>query len=166
MNAFGMAGEELHGIMGYVLLSHYRMEIDLKRDYLVWTRLNFKPDPPVSLGIKEADPTGMEKLGGLMEGLALFMPKKPAPAPRGFLGVELEQKGDDVVVKNVLKKSPADAAKLQAGDRITEVQELPVFTTGDFFRHTARILAGETVRLTVLRGAAKKEITITVGEGL
>jgi hypothetical protein len=168
MNAFGMAGDELHGIIGYSVLSHYRMEFDFKRDAMVWTRLDFKPLAPIPLGIKNADPTGMEKLGGLMEAMALLMGKKPPPppAPRGFLGVELAEKNGDVVASKVLEKSPAAAAGLKAGDRIREVQGHAVFAPPDVLRHVARVKAGQTVRLSVRRGDEKKEITITAGEGL
>src|SRR5947209_13097496 len=36
MNAFGMAGEELHGMVGYTVLSHFKMEIDLTRPKMTW----------------------------------------------------------------------------------------------------------------------------------
>src|SRR5207245_2497221 len=50
MNAMGMAGTELHGMMGYTVLAHYRMEIDLRKDKMTWTWLDYKPATPVSLG--------------------------------------------------------------------------------------------------------------------
>ena len=37
MNGLGLAGVELHGIIGYNVLAHYRMEIDLTRDKMIWT---------------------------------------------------------------------------------------------------------------------------------
>jgi hypothetical protein len=168
MNAFGMPGAELHGIIGYAMLSHYRMEFDFTRDRMVWTRLDFKPPALVRLDIKEADPTGMEKIGGLMQALAILMGKREPPKqePRGFLGVALEQKGGDVLVKSVLPNSPAAAAGLQAGDCITQVNGFAVGRSSDVLRHAAGVTAGEAVRLTVMRGQETKEFKVTAGEGL
>jgi hypothetical protein len=166
MNALGMAGAELHGIIGYTLLSHYRMEIDFTRDKMAWTRLDYKPPQPVPLGIK-ADKS-MSALGAFMEALALLMGKKtpPTPTPRGFLGVELEEEDGDVLVKAVLPRGPAAAAGLKAGDRIREVQGKQASTISSVLRHAAEVTAGQAVRLTILRGEERQEIKITAGEGL
>src|SRR5262249_16376341 len=63
MNAFGMPGAELHGIIGYTMLANYKMEFDFTRDKMAWTRLDFKPPAPVPLGLdkkKDGDPTGLD----------------------------------------------------------------------------------------------------------
>jgi hypothetical protein len=170
MNAFGMAGEELHGMIGYTVLAHYKLEIDFTRDKMVWTQLNYEPKQPVPLGLKGQDPgqKQLEELGGFMKALAFLMGKKPGPPPlpRGFLGVELAEKDGAVTVTKVLKKTPADQAGLLKGDRISEVQGEAVRTSADVLRRAARVTAGQTVRLTILRGEDKKEITVTAGEGL
>jgi hypothetical protein len=170
MNAFGMAGEELHGMIGYTVLAHYKMEIDFTRDKMVWTQLNYQPAQPVPLGLKGQDPgqKQLEELGGFMKAMAFLMGKKPGPPPlpRGFLGVELGEQSGAVVVRKVLTKTPAAAAGLQKGDRISEVQGEAVRTSADVLRLAARVTAGQTVRLTILRGEDKQEITVTAGEGL
>jgi hypothetical protein len=170
MNAFGMAGEELHGMIGYTVLAHYKMEIDFTRDKMVWTQLNYKPAQPVPLGLKDQDPgqKQLEELGGFMKAMAFLMGKKPGPPPlpRGFLGVELSEKKGVVTVRKVLKKTPAAEAGLLKGDCIREVQGEAVKTSADVLRLTARVTAGQTVRLTIQRGEDTKEITVTAGEGL
>ncbi|MCI0463102.1 MAG: PDZ domain-containing protein [Gemmataceae bacterium] len=171
MNAFGMPGAELHGIIGYTLLANYKMEIDLTRDKMAWTRLDFKPPAPKPLLDKkpkkdEKDPLG--DLGGLLEALALLMGKPAVKPPgiRGFLGIELDEKDGAVMVKSVLPKSPAAEAGLKAGDRIREVASEEVNSRADVLRLTARVRAGNSVNLAITRGNDKQEITITTGEGL
>ncbi|MCC6417123.1 MAG: PDZ domain-containing protein [Gemmataceae bacterium] len=170
MNALGMPGEELHGIIGYTLLANYKLELDFTRDKMTWTRLDFKPAAPKSLGLKkdDGDPTGLEQVGGMMEALAILMGRKKAPEPdvRGFLGVELAEKDDAVFVKAVLPRSPAKKAGLKAGDRISAVQGKDVSTSDDVLYRAARVTAGQPVRLKVERGSERKEITVTAGEGL
>ena len=46
MNGMGLAGLEIHGLMGYQLLAKYRMEIDFTRDKMTWTELDYKPACP------------------------------------------------------------------------------------------------------------------------
>src|SRR5438270_9015267 len=52
MNALGLAGCELHGVIGYDLLARYRIDIDFTSDKLTFTPLNWTPKPPMSVGGK------------------------------------------------------------------------------------------------------------------
>src|SRR5437588_7485958 len=52
MNGMGLAGVQLHGMIGYNLLAKYRLEIDFTKDKMAWTPLAFKPPPPLGLGGK------------------------------------------------------------------------------------------------------------------
>src|SRR5207253_600326 len=125
------------------------------KDKMVWTPLaDFDPEAPKGMGGKGGDSGGMEIIGSIMKGLGAFLGKKATPdvAARGFLGVELEQKGDDaVIVKNVLEKSPADKAGIKAGDRITKVKGRTVENIDDVERFVKKLRADEVVALTVLR---------------
>src|SRR5207249_11448573 len=71
MNGMGMAGVELHGILGYTVLAHFRMEFDFTRDKMTWTRLAFEPPPPQPVGGK--GPQELEAIGGLMKAVAFLM---------------------------------------------------------------------------------------------
>ncbi len=169
MNAMGMPGEELHGMIGYTLLAHYRIELDLTRNRMVWTELDFKPPPPVRLGpVKDANQEQLEGMGAFMKAAAVLYGFKPAvpPSPRGFLGVELAEKDGAVTIKAVLPKTPAAKAGLRAGDRVEEVQGKEVKRSADVLRHAARATAGQTVHFTVRRGEKTLELKVTAGEGL
>src|SRR5438067_339908 len=107
MNAMGMAGAELHGMMGYTVLAHYRMDIDLRKDKMTWTWLDYEPPQPEKLGIgKNKAISELDNLGGFMKAYAKLMGLKPPPppSPRGFLGVELSEANGAVIVKAVLAK--------------------------------------------------------------
>jgi len=168
MNAMGMPGAELHGIIGYTLLAHYKMEFDFTRDKMAWTRLDFKPAQPQSLGMKGGAPGGLDTIGSFMKALAVLMGKKPAPEPRprGFVGIELDDKDGAATVKSVLDKSPAATAGLKAGDRVTAVEGKEVAASADLLKQVAAVTSGQTVRLTIQRGGERMEITVTAGEGL
>jgi serine protease DegQ len=170
MNGMGLAGAELHGVIGYNILAKYKMEIDFTKDKMVWTPLaDFDPEAPKGMGGKGGGSGGMEIIGSIMKGLGAFLGKKATPdvATRGFLGVELEQKGDDaVMVKNVLEKSPADKAGIKAGDRITKVKGRTVENIDDVERFVKKLQADEPVALTVLRDKETKVIRFNTGEGL
>ena len=57
MNGLGLAGVELHGVIGYNVLARYRIEYDFTRHKLAWTKLDFEP-PPDRLGRRTAAPAG------------------------------------------------------------------------------------------------------------
>jgi hypothetical protein len=169
MNALGLAGAELHGILGYSLLAHYRIEFDFTRDKLAWTKLDFKPPLPQPLGKKKgATPPDLGTIGALMKILGALLGKQPEPqlVPRGYLGVELAEAGGVVTVTAVLERSPAARAGLRAGDRLDLVQGKDIESLADVRRHTARLTPGQAVRLTVRRGDREHEVTVTAGEGL
>jgi hypothetical protein len=169
MNAMGFPGYELHGIIGYTLLSHYKVEYDFTADRLAWTRLDFKPPAPEPIGAKEDKAkTGLDNLGPFMEAMAILMgkTKRTPPEPRGFFGFQVEDKGGAAVVKGVLADGPAARAGIKAGDRITQVGTKEVQTAAEVLRQVAEVTAGATVSFIVQRGDARQEITVTAGEGL
>lgn len=168
MNGMGLAGVELHGILGYMLLAKYRIEFDFTKDKLTWTPLDFKPPPPEGIQGKGNPTAGLEIVGSLMKLLGALSGMKPAapPVPRGFVGLELADTKDGVEIKAVIAKGPAADAGLQAGDRLVAIGGKEIKTYADAQKQTARVLAGQEVRLTFLRDGNKKEIKITAGEGL
>jgi hypothetical protein len=169
MNALGFAGVQLHGILGYTMLARYRIQFDLTRDKLAWTKLNFHPPAPQPLGNKKGkEPPDLGAIAALMKVLAVFVGRQPEPlrVPRGYLGIELAEKDGAVMIKAVLAKGPAAMAGLRPGDRIERIQGKAVESLADLRRHTVRLTAGQAVRLTVHRGEQTREITVTAGEGL
>ncbi len=167
MNGMGLAGVELHGLLGYSVIAKYKMEFDFTRDQLKWKPLAFNPPPPQPIGVKGAT-AGLEMMAGLMKVLTFLSGIKPAPppVPRGFFGMEMEEKDKIVRVTAVLKESPAATAKLEKGDRIAEIDGVKIESIADVRRKVAPLLPGQSLRVSVQRGAETKDLKITAGEGL
>jgi hypothetical protein len=168
MNGLGMAGVELHGMIGYDILARYRMEIDFTRDKMVWTPLDFKPKEMKSLGGKGRDPGGLDLLGGILKSFGRMLGTQASPPVklRGFLGVELKDGEENAIVQSVLAEGPAGKAGLKAGDVILRVQDRGVYDTGDVQRVVGKLNPGDDLKLTVQRGKDKMTIAVKLGEGL
>ncbi len=168
MNGLGLAGAELHGIIGYSVLARYRMEIDFTRDKMTWTGLDFTPKPPAGMGGRGGGAGGLEVLGSVMKLLGTLAGTKATPdvAPRGFLGLDVADGDDNPVVRSVLAEGPAARAGVKAGDVITHVAGRRVVDNDDVVRRTKNLTAGSPVKLKVKRGDETKELTVTTAEGL
>jgi len=167
MNGLGLAGAELHGIIGYTELARFKMEFDFTRDRLFWTPLEFNPPPPVGIDGKGGQ-GGLEMIGTLMKFMgALSGMKLPdPPTPRGFLGLWFDGKKDAATIRAVFKDSPAAQAKLMPGDRILEINGSKVKDLAAAHRLTARVLPGDEVQLKIQRGEKEIEATLKAGIGL
>ncbi|HZW29970.1 MAG TPA: PDZ domain-containing protein [Isosphaeraceae bacterium] len=183
MNALGIAGASIDGILGFTILARYRLEIDLTRDRMTWTRLDSEPrDPPVpphKPGEPPRAPAGVQALsalGPLAKGLAFLMGKQPEEQrhSRGFLGLEWSERVDggrtSVQVRRVLKGSPAAKAGLEPGDRILRIEGREVPGLKEARAALAEVQPGDTVAVVVRRGsgadAREPRLTLTAGEGL
>lgn len=170
MNAMGLAGVELHGVIGYNILARYRIQYDFNEPKLVWTPVNF--DVPAPKRISDADKKGsqggLELIGELMKFMAAFGGIKPnyAMAPRGFLGAELDPSAKELVVKSVVPDGPAALAGLKAGDRIQTAQSKDVDTPSELLEAVKKLPEGAVLKLKVKRGNDTKEFAITLGKGL
>jgi S1-C subfamily serine protease len=146
------------------------MEFDFTRDKMTWTRLNFDPGLPKAINRKGRAEASLDAIGSFMKVLALLLEKKP-PArviPRGFLGIELApaEKGEGVLIRGVLAKSPAAQAGLQPGDVITEFQGGKVSSIEEVQENAARLRRGQMARFTVHRKGMEQKIVVKAGEGL
>lgn len=95
---------------------------------------------------------------------------------RGWLGVgiqsltpELAEKfgvepGRGVLVNEVFKNDPADAAGIQPGDIIVAVQGTPIETPKQLSRLVAQFGPGETVHITVVRDGRSLTFPVAMGE--
>jgi serine protease DegQ len=166
-NQLGLIGLPIHGLIGYDLLARYRIELDLTKSKMTWTRLDFQPPAASGVGKKSSDPAEIDALAGILKMAGSLLGKTSAEEkPRGFLGVELADANGAPTVKTVLARSPAAMAGLQVDDRITHIQEQPVQTSADLLRLAAKLTAGETVTLKVERGRKSETIAIKLGGGL
>ena len=169
MNGMGLAGLEVHGMIGYNVLAKYRMEFDFTRDKLVWTELDYTPVSPFKLKGKGGGGSGgLEAMGQVMKWIGGFLGRKAAPevALRGFFGMTLVDGDDHPRVEALLEAGPAGAAGLKVGDVVTHVQGREVDDVSDVVRLTRRMPPGTPVKLSVQRGKEKKEITFKTAEGI
>jgi Do/DeqQ family serine protease len=95
---------------------------------------------------------------------------------RGWLGVAIQDITDElassfgvreregVIVADVMKGSPAEAAGLRAGDVVVEVNGVRIREVPDLQRRVAGLAPGERVRVVVVRDGARQPATVTVGE--
>jgi hypothetical protein len=166
MNQMGLAGAELHGVLGYNLLARYKIEIDFNRNKMVWTRLNgFEPEMPQRMGGKA--PANLNAMGGLVKMVAALMGKKEAAELRlgGFLGVELVEKEGGLIVEQVIDQSPAAEAGLRKGDRLSKLQDQELKTMGDLEKLAGKLAVGDSVQITVIRDNQEKQLAAKLGKG-
>jgi hypothetical protein len=167
MNGMGLAGVELHGVVGYNLLARFRITYDFTADKLAFVPLDFDPPAPKGIGGKGGH-GGLEITATLMKVFAGFLGVKPnfEVKSAGFLGVEWEEQKDGLFVKSVLKGSPADEAGLKAGDKLESVKNANVDTADGVKRAVAKAAVGESLKVTVTRVGEKKTFTVELGKGL
>jgi hypothetical protein len=168
MNGMGLAGAQLHGILGYNVLARFRMELDFTRDKMAWTELDFTPPPPIGLGGPGGAPGGLDAFGFILKVVGALLGRKAEPdvEQRGLLGIVLADAEGAVTVQTVLPRSPAAQAGLKPGDRINRFHGQPVKSSADIHRLAARLTFEDTVEVTVVRGGQHHQLTIKVGEGL
>ena len=168
MNGLGLAGAELHGMIGYNVLARYRIELDFTKDKMTWTELDFDPPPPKGLEGAKGGPPELNAMGAMLKlfGGLLGKRAKPEVVARGFLGMELAESDGKVAVKTVLEKGPADRAGVKAGDRISRFNGEKVEDGAGLLKLAAALTAGNEVKLTVIRGEKQQDVTVKAGEGL
>lgn len=171
MNGMGLAGAELHGVIGYNLLAQYRMTFDFTKNKMVWTKIDWVPKAPMGLGGgQRGGQGGMEIFGTIMKMVGSFLGRKANPdlVPQGFLGIEVREEEGLVYVKKVMEGSPAAEAGLKEGDLIRRFGRRSVYGIDGLQSFMKKAQAGKKIKLRVVRGADKEtvELNVTVGEGL
>jgi hypothetical protein len=174
MNALGLPGASIDGILGFTILARFRLEIDPTRDRMTWTRLDFEPKEPVIPKRRPGDQPppevqAMNLLGPLAKGLAFLTGgKQPEEQlhPRGFLGLELEENAGAVRVARVFPGTPAAKAGVQAGDRLVRLKGHDVKSPKSAREAVSDVRPGDRVPLLVRRGSESVDLTLVAGEGL
>ncbi|MBI2607010.1 MAG: trypsin-like peptidase domain-containing protein [Deltaproteobacteria bacterium] len=101
--------------------------------------------------------------------------KTKGKVERGYIGVNVDELRPDLakslkldeglrapIVTHVVPGQPADKAKLQAYDVITEVAGKPVRTPGDLVSSITNIPVGEKAKIKVFRSGKEMELSVTV----
>jgi len=174
MNALGLPGASIDGILGFTILAKFKLEIDPSKDRMTWTRLDFNPaDPPVPRDDDGPPPVEMQlmnALGPVAKGLAFLMGKQPEEVRvnRGFLGLTwAEGEGGAVRVVRVLPGSPAEAAGVRPGDVLRKLGGKAVDGLESARALTAGVRPGDSVAVVVERaGGEMSTLNLTAGEGL
>ena len=126
--------------------------------------------PQIGQGIGFAVPINMAK--ALLPQL-----KEKGKVIRGFLGVSVSELTPDLMqgfglppgtkgalVQNVVPKSPAAKAGVQAGDLIVALNGKPVESSGALTRAVALIAPGKNADLTIQRGKEKRQVSAKVAQ--
>lgn len=124
LNGMALAGVELHGMLGYNVLAQFEMEIDMTKDRMKWTKLNWTPPDPFGLGSRgnSSGSSGLELVGSAMAGLGnITGSKSKLTLVPGINGLVLVQDGDSIKVSEALKGSVAQTAGLQKGDLLLQI---------------------------------------------
>jgi serine protease Do len=172
MNALGLPGVKIDGLLGYTMLARYKVELDPTKDRMVWTRLDFEPrEPFIPKGAIAKQAPGelaaMNMLGPLAKGLSFLVGKQEPDLllPRGFLGVALEPGNGPAKVAGVLEGSAAAKAGLKAGDVLTKIGDKSVDSAKAAHAAVALFRPGSKVELRVQRGDRTIELNVVAGEG-
>jgi hypothetical protein len=181
MNALGLPGASIDGILGFTVLARFRMELDPTRDRMTWTRLDYRPgEPPVPRRVPGDRPPAevrtMNLLGPLAKLLALATGGRQPEDQlhgRGVLGLELaEDAAGGVRVADVLAGSPAARAGVRPGDRLVRILDREVTGIPSARDAVAAVRPDDRVVLVVRRavgaeaGAEELTLTATAVEGL
>jgi hypothetical protein len=177
MNALGLPGASIDGILGFTALARFRLELDPTRDRMTWTRLDFEPKDPfvprAARGAQASSGGALNALGPVAKIAAALMGRQPEEerVPRGYLGLELEGgDGAGARVTRVLEGSPAAKAGLRKGDRLLRVGDHAVKSSKDAHAAVAAVRPGDEIVLAIGRdrdggGQDERSLTLTAGEG-
>jgi PDZ domain/Aspartyl protease len=171
MNALGLPGASIDGILGFNVLARFRVVLDPTQDRMTWTRLDFEPKdlefapPPPGQG-PPPEVQMMGVMGLVAKMMATMVGRQPEEQlhPGGCLGLELADADGEVRVAGVLADSPAAAAEILPGDRLLRVLGRDVRDVAAALRAAEAIRPGDRVQLTVRRDAQTRELTVVAGE--
>jgi serine protease DegQ len=167
MNGLGLAGVEIHGLVGYPILSQFRVTYDYAQPKLTWTKLDTETEELPRRPLRGGAPGGLDALGSVMKTVGKIFGMGPPSKlePRGFVGFSVIEKDDQLLVDQVVGNGPADFAHLKANDILESVNDKPVNTESGLRIALAEIRAAEKIILAVKRGEKQETITIITGRG-
>jgi hypothetical protein len=183
MNALGLPGTSIDGILGFTILARFRLEIDPTQDRMTWTRLDYEPSdlpaPDRKAGEQKGGPPevqAMNALGPIAKGIAFLIGRQPEEErhPRGFLGVEWSQELDggrlQLYIRRVLPGSAAAKAGLEPGDLLLRIKGQPLGGVKEARTILGGLEPGNTISLLIRRGSAtgprELKVELTARDGL
>ena len=172
MNALGLPGAKIDGILGFTILARFRLEMDPTLDRMTWTKLDYAPpDPPTPpKGAKQDLPAEMQIMqaaGPMMKFASIFLGKQPEEqlSPRGFLGLELKEVDDGVNLAAIAPGSPAERAGLKPGDSLIRLAGKRIGTRKAAHEAVKETKIGDKVAVVLRRNGETIDATLTASEG-
>lgn len=149
----GDSGGPLFDLEGKVVGIHSSISMDL----------SFNRDAPVNAAKADWDKLLAGERWGSLRGDADEDEQGPGNPRRAVLGAVLNSSSDDgVILMEVRPNSPAAAAGLQAGDRITKFAGAPVKTAAQLRAILAKQRPGKKVALAYQRGEQSAKASLTL----
>lgn len=146
-----IAGGELDGIVGFSFFARFETTIDYQAGKLGLTPIDYRPAPL------------MERLQGMMGDRLRTGGRSILPRPI-LLGLELE--GNTAVVRSVVRGGAAEAAGLEPGDRIVELDGRWIESGRDVLEVLRLLAPGETVSCKIRRADAEIALKLKVRNGI
>lgn len=172
MNALGLPGVSIDGILGFNALARFRIEMDPTKDRMTWTRLDYEPKlPAVPRNADDRVPASvkaMSLIGPFAKVMAFFVGKQPETEyiVRGRLGIEFEPGASPLRVAAVQPDSPAAKGGLLAGDEVVSIGGESVKTPAEARKAAESARAGKKVAVAVVRGGERKVVELVAEDGL
>jgi hypothetical protein len=163
LNGRRMCGIRIDGILGYPVMARYKIELDVRKPYMIWTPLDFHP--PVARNsnprpqVSSIDPPQLPAIYAVARPDSLLgdLRNNPPPPLPAYVGVEL----DGVAIAAIVKGSPAEKAGLKVGDVVTDIGLQPIRSADDIRKASPNLAAGRPVEIKVRRGAQPLAVTVT-----
>lgn len=167
MNGLGLAGTEIHGLVGFPILSQFRITYDYSHPKLTWKKVDSEHEELPRRPLRGGAPGGLDALGSLMKTVGKFfgMGPAPKPEPRGFLGFQCGERDGKVVVIDVVPGGPADVAGMKPDDRIDSVNEKAIDAETGLKKALDNVRPDEKVTIEIQRGENKQTLSIICGRG-
>jgi len=167
MNGLGLAGVEIHGLVGFPILSQFRITYDYAQPKLTWTKVEADLEELPKRSLRGGAPGGLDALGSVMKtvGKLFGMGPPPKPEPRGFLGFGAAMKDDRLMITQIIATGPADHAGLKVEDVVEPVNDRKVDSEAALRKALSNVRPEEKIGLGILRNAQPQTITITCGRG-
>jgi membrane-associated protease RseP (regulator of RpoE activity) len=172
MNALGLPGHSIDGILGFTMLARYRITIDPTADRMTWTRLDYEPKEPfIPRGAiakqAPAEIQAMNLLGPLAKFAAVMIGKQEPDKliPRGRLGIILEEGDGPAKIASVLDGSPAARAGVKPGDVVAAIDGKSVASAKAAMLAASGFRSGAAVALKLKRDGTTVEMAMIAGEG-
>jgi hypothetical protein len=166
MNGLGLAGTEIHGLVGYPVLARFKIEYDFTKPNLRWTLLDQVPEDVPRKAMGGSGAGGLNAMGAVMKSMGQFLGinKFPQPVPRVFFGIAVVELNGKLIVESVLPGGPASAC-MAALDQLTAIDGVATPSLAAFARAQAAVKFGDTVQIAFVHDGQERQCVITPERG-